>query len=244
MASDPNAVLKAIASPIRMQILQELGFHDMKARVSDLAEALGMAPNSVSYHLKELSKAGVVEKIPTPEGRDARETWYTVAGGGVQVEVEKENLTGPIAELVDQIYAANQDTGVVSKYRAQALRDPDARGEAVSMLSVFRLSADERDDLRRGLDELFEQARQHDIANRATLDEDRATGATATEDTTRQVFVNLDYFPVARGAAGEEADDAAGPAGVEIGDAAGSARVEVGDAAGSAGADDVPELRD
>jgi ArsR family transcriptional regulator len=49
----------ALGDPIRLSILDELG--DDQRCVCDLQEALGIAPNLLSYHLRILREASLVE---------------------------------------------------------------------------------------------------------------------------------------------------------------------------------------
>ena len=56
---DLTAVAKALASPVRLQILQTLGVRGTCA-CGDVVEALGMAQSTVSQHLKVLREAGLI----------------------------------------------------------------------------------------------------------------------------------------------------------------------------------------
>ncbi|MBQ4093952.1 MAG: winged helix-turn-helix transcriptional regulator, partial [Oscillospiraceae bacterium] len=63
--TDANTVLllKALADASRLQILRSLAEEDMY--VERLAERLALKPPTVSFHLKKLSEAGVVESYKT-----------------------------------------------------------------------------------------------------------------------------------------------------------------------------------
>jgi DNA-binding transcriptional ArsR family regulator len=62
--------LKALASPIRWQILGYLGEHD-EATATDLARALGESTGTTSYHLRLLARHGLVEEA-APSGKRER----------------------------------------------------------------------------------------------------------------------------------------------------------------------------
>ena len=67
--SHPPAILGLIAEPIRWQLLRELARSDR--RVGELTEAIARPQNLVSYHLRELRKAGVVDaRRSSADGRD------------------------------------------------------------------------------------------------------------------------------------------------------------------------------
>ncbi|WP_431709396.1 helix-turn-helix domain-containing protein [Glutamicibacter uratoxydans] len=71
-------MLKAIANPLRRQILNTLSAMG-SARAADLAQALDIPANKVSFHLRELAKAEMITEDPEL-ARDKRDrVWTTVA---------------------------------------------------------------------------------------------------------------------------------------------------------------------
>lgn len=117
-------VVSALANPVRLTILYEIAAVGT-ARTSDIAQALDMAANKVSYHLKRLESAGVIRKEP---GTDARETWWSAVPGGWEVnEPELTPALPPHFPLFTSMYASapwpllTNDAGAVSPYR---LRTP------------------------------------------------------------------------------------------------------------------------
>lgn len=75
--------LKALAHPLRMQILEYLGDYE-KATSTTLAEHLGESTGQTSYHLRQLAKYGFVEEA---EGKgNARERWWRSSGYSVRPE--------------------------------------------------------------------------------------------------------------------------------------------------------------
>lgn len=73
--SDPR-VLRAIAHPVRTRILDELSASG-PVRAADVARELGIPANQASFHLRQLAKYGLVERV---EGADAREKpWRATA---------------------------------------------------------------------------------------------------------------------------------------------------------------------
>ena len=72
--------LNALASPARLQIFRYLVRHaDQSVCVGDLAQALEMKAATLSFHLRELSRAGVIQ--PQQQGRHI---FYQPALGAVQ----------------------------------------------------------------------------------------------------------------------------------------------------------------
>lgn len=67
------ASLKALAHPLRVQIIDALSAHGA-ATASALAERLGESSGATSYHLRQLARHGLVREV---EGRGtARERWW------------------------------------------------------------------------------------------------------------------------------------------------------------------------
>ncbi|WP_446665305.1 ArsR/SmtB family transcription factor [Flexivirga sp. B27] len=71
--ADPRA-LKALAHPMRMRLISELATRG-SCRAVDLAKALGEPANSVSFHLRQLARYGLVVE-DTERGTDGRERWW------------------------------------------------------------------------------------------------------------------------------------------------------------------------
>lgn len=71
--ADPRA-LKALAHPMRMRIIGELATRG-SCRAADLAKALGEPANSVSFHLRQLARYGLVAE-DREHGTDKRERWW------------------------------------------------------------------------------------------------------------------------------------------------------------------------
>src|SRR5690625_5956976 len=71
-------MLRALAHPLRMQLLQRLGGRGT-ARAADLAADLGVPANSVSYHLRILAKGGAIVEAPEAarDKRDRRSEEHT-----------------------------------------------------------------------------------------------------------------------------------------------------------------------
>jgi DNA-binding transcriptional ArsR family regulator len=98
--TDPKAWL-ALAHPLRMDILQQLQMR-ASARATDLARALGVAPNSVSFHLRQLARFGYVEPDDTPRS-DGRERWWrSTSPDGFRIEQSEQDpeAAGQVAEVM------------------------------------------------------------------------------------------------------------------------------------------------
>lgn len=83
--SDPQ-VMRALAHPARLAIMEHLSSLEGGATATECAEIAGLSPSATSYHLRALAKFGLIEEAPSRG--DARErVWrsfspsYTVEAG-------------------------------------------------------------------------------------------------------------------------------------------------------------------
>jgi ArsR family transcriptional regulator len=54
-------ISKALADPKRFEVLQKIGKAQKSPTCSSLCECVGLAPATISHHLKELSSAGLID---------------------------------------------------------------------------------------------------------------------------------------------------------------------------------------
>ena len=71
-------LMRAMAHPARLALLSHLG-HSGPATATECAGVVDLSPSAVSYHLRALAKAGLVEEAPgRGDGREHR--WRQTAG--------------------------------------------------------------------------------------------------------------------------------------------------------------------
>ena len=80
-------VLRAAAHPTRGAIVYEL-FARGESTATDISAAIGEPVNSVSFHLRQLAKYGIVEEAPNPSG-DRRQRWWRMPHDGYVVDRER-----------------------------------------------------------------------------------------------------------------------------------------------------------
>lgn len=91
--------LRAMASPIRMRILGTLRVNGEQT-VGSISKQLGEAPGAISYHLGQLSDAGLVEKVKSPDG-DRRKSWWRACQSAIRLGRSGENGEAEDAKAVD-----------------------------------------------------------------------------------------------------------------------------------------------
>lgn len=92
-----TAMLKAYAHPLRRHIAKSVAGRG-HARAADLAADLGVAANTVSFHLRVLAEAGLIEEAPE-HARDKRDrVWKSAEGswnvGSPEHPIADEELGG------------------------------------------------------------------------------------------------------------------------------------------------------
>lgn len=83
---DPREI-RALAHPARLAVLDEL-FAGRELTATECAELAGLSPSAMSYHLRALERAGIVERA---ESADGRERPWRAAGSGIEVHGSAES---------------------------------------------------------------------------------------------------------------------------------------------------------
>ena len=138
-----TAMLKAYAHPLRRRIAQAVGARG-HARAADIAADLGVAANSVSFHLRVLADAALIEEAPE-HARDKRDrVWKAIEGawnvGSPEHPIADEALGGIVmnsladdhVELLRRVmawapeYVAGRDTVVHGTFSQRNMRLTEA----------------------------------------------------------------------------------------------------------------------
>ncbi|HZC72102.1 MAG TPA: winged helix-turn-helix domain-containing protein [Jatrophihabitans sp.] len=81
--TDPRAI-RALAHPARLAVIDELYSGRRELTATECAEIAGLSPSAMSYHLRSLEKAGIVERADS--AGDGRERPWRAAGSYLQVD--------------------------------------------------------------------------------------------------------------------------------------------------------------
>ena len=152
--NDPR-VLRALAHPVRMRILDELEASG-PVRAADVARELGIPANQASFHLRQLAKYGLVEEAPE-EARDRRDrVWRPAAPAGMSVDLsELEKAPGGKAAV--EVFRHNKRAwGHHLLDRAFATGRPKGSGVFTTSENAVRLTDEEAHELRVELDAVVE----------------------------------------------------------------------------------------
>jgi predicted ArsR family transcriptional regulator len=143
-APDPT-VLRALAHPVRSRILSELSAQG-SLRAADVAQELGIAASSASFHLRQLAKYGLVEEDPDA-GRDRRDrVWRAVEEAGHDIDLASASSQpgGEAAARVFRTQAAARGHQLVEA----AYAEPRPEGSQRTVVdAAVRLSPEEATEL-------------------------------------------------------------------------------------------------
>ena len=150
--TDP-AMLRALAHPLRQRVIWELAVRT-SARAADLAEIMGEPANAVSYHLRALGKAGILEEAPEL-ARDSRdrvwrmahpEGFYASPGEPAADLLNEEQLDWMRDMLLERI--PKDENAVRGEYLGAALLTKDEANEmfqeVTTILERWRLHGAEK----------------------------------------------------------------------------------------------------
>ncbi|MGO3151730.1 MAG: ArsR/SmtB family transcription factor [Galactobacter sp.] len=154
-------VLKAMSHPIRRHILTTLG-QSGPARAADLAERLGEPANRLSFHLRTLASAGLIEEAPEL-ARDKRDrVWKTVGGA--------RTIGSPEAPMQDRQLGMAVMAGIMQDHQDLLARvaayapkystgeDPTIRGTLTDY--TLRLSRPRFEELLQRINEVVDEFRE------------------------------------------------------------------------------------
>lgn len=148
-------ILKALASPARMKIMRILSLGEAM-RVSDIARAVGAPANSVSYHLRQLERAGIAHRTIPEQGQDARETWWQVPDWrGLALDPEVMNGIPGGAEALQSLSSVLQEDAaqLFSVFASHIPGRPGLQSDV-----TLRLTYDEARELVDQMGELVDRA--------------------------------------------------------------------------------------
>ncbi|MFJ2368273.1 helix-turn-helix domain-containing protein [Microbacterium sp. NPDC087665] len=103
-----SAMLKAYAHPLRRQMLRLFARRD-HLRAADIAAELDVPANSVSFHLRALADAGLIDEAPE-RARDRRDRVWAAKKGAL-------NVGGPEHPVPDEALGTTVMAAIVEDHR-------------------------------------------------------------------------------------------------------------------------------
>jgi DNA-binding transcriptional ArsR family regulator len=91
---DPRSI-RALAHPARLAVIEELYSSRAELTATECAAIAGLSPSAMSYHLRSLEKAGIVERAESKG--DGRERPWRASGRYLQVDSDDSSAAGDAA---------------------------------------------------------------------------------------------------------------------------------------------------
>lgn len=110
-----SPMLKAMANPLRRRIFATLAAMDF-ARAADLSERLDVPANSLSFHLRVMAEAGLIEEAPEL-ARDRRDRVWRAMPGGLTIG-SPEHPAQVDDQLAMNAYLTQQEQDQVNQLKA------------------------------------------------------------------------------------------------------------------------------
>lgn len=170
--------LKALSHPTRLRILTVMS--DTKlVTVGQIAEQLGESAGTVSYHLKQLEKAGFVTQTPSPDGDNRRSCWLA-AQSRLEINADAA-VDSAMATTMDQVSSTFRQEAW-QRYRSASDNLPKQWTDpTVTSSSVLRLTSEEYARMSQELRELFNTWTSRNLAHEEG-------------DGSQSVMLNIDAF--------------------------------------------------
>lgn len=158
-----SPMLKAMTHPLRRRII-DLMSEDVPRRAVDLAELLDTPANTVSFHLRQLAKAGFIREAPEM-AHDKRDRMWVATGSGFGVPTPENPIDAEgeatMRALIDQERLDLHD--MISRILAWAPewssgRDPEPRAELNT--GVLELTREESRQLSQEVHDVFQRYRR------------------------------------------------------------------------------------
>ncbi|MGW5558842.1 ArsR/SmtB family transcription factor [Micromonospora sp. NPDC003944] len=144
--SDPQ-VMRALAHPARIAIVEYLNSRDGGATATECAEIVGLSPSATSYHLRALAKFGLIEQAPSRG--DARERVWQVPSASWMFDAGRD--AGPAARAAEQALTEAHAARAMERIRDWSRRAGDEPAEwydkALFSDTLVLLTADELAEL-------------------------------------------------------------------------------------------------
>jgi DNA-binding transcriptional ArsR family regulator len=180
--------LRAMAHPARIRIYEIL-VERKQATVGQLASKAGIAVGSASYHVQQLSEAGLVREVTSPQG-DRRQHWWAPVPGGLRWSPSDflDSLVGQEVSSATQLALSERRVRRLSHWH---LTWPDWPAEwidaTVETDAMLRLTSQELAEMSEELQQVVRRWRQHGEAAA-----DQEGGSTRR----RRVFAFINAFPI------------------------------------------------
>ncbi|MBW3092170.1 helix-turn-helix transcriptional regulator [Bifidobacterium sp. 82T10] len=128
--------LRAVSHPTRIRIMNMME-PGKACTVGDIAERIGESAGTISYHLRQLAKAGLVEQVPSPDG-DARKSYWQASTPKLIVNADGDTDQASVEALAQSASTAATEARL-RYYRAESSL-PEPWRHSLDSMSIIRLT--------------------------------------------------------------------------------------------------------
>jgi DNA-binding transcriptional ArsR family regulator len=157
--SDP-ATMRALAHPVRLELLEYLSRHRDGATATEAATVVGLTPSATSYHLRALAKVGMIREAPgRGDGRERR--WQpTHEQYSVSAELNASPDTYAAEAAMVEVFLARQNEKIRRFFSRQQVEPPEWFRVATISDQTLVTTAEELAELLARIDALVEPFRR------------------------------------------------------------------------------------
>lgn len=159
--TDPTSI-RALAHPARLAVIEEL-YGGRRLTATECGELVGLSASAMSYHLRSLEKAGIVERAPA--GSDGRERPWQAAGSDLIIDPSGSAL----AQAAGNALRATVLERLAVELEAWSRRPAETgewKGAGGITSGQYWLRADEAREVERGLREQLRPYETRDAGER------------------------------------------------------------------------------
>ncbi|MBA2290180.1 MAG: helix-turn-helix transcriptional regulator [Chloroflexia bacterium] len=197
------AALKAFAHPLRVRLweaLEEKG----PATATQLAILIGESSGSTSYHLRQLSRFGLIEELP--KRGNAKERWWRANPGGFSFNGDvfrRDPNTAAAAEML-LAQVVQQRVEETLRWLQESRTTPHEWVQAsIDSRTKLMLTRPELEELTSDVTTVLQQYRAVSAARQSDTDEMRNRSVSSNDETVSEdvvrIHVHFNAFPVGLG---------------------------------------------
>ena len=153
--------IRALAHPARLAVIEEL-YGGRELTATECAEIAGLTPSAMSYHMRSLERAGIVERAPTTG--DGRERPWRAAGGYIQVDSNSSTMSQAASAALTST-VAGQLAEQLNAWSARKDDDPAWRDRGGVNSGQLWLLPDEAAEVENTIFELLDKYRDRNEKN-------------------------------------------------------------------------------
>ena len=150
----PNTI-RALSHPARVLVLNEL-YSGRRATATELAGLAGVTPSAMSYHLRALSRIGLVERAEASD--DGRERPWQSAAEDINVDPGGGDADSAAAALASAVLESFRGAALAGLAGRRTL-PPEWHDQLKLSPLILQITAEEMQDLVQTLDDLGERYR-------------------------------------------------------------------------------------